>query len=239
MYEQLKLTGFEVTTQYPAYLKLPDRVEVVPSGELVVPAGSKVKLRILANTALTSGQITWQDGRQQAMTLENGETGSAVATFDVSQDTSYAYVISDGNGQKEKSRGGLLGAGLAGSAADAGDEVPADRGSGQSAGGDYVFRAEAVDDWAVAGVELVYQRQLPMVSANDAPQLTPPVRVPLTLTRAAVKEGGLGGISGCGAGDGAAGGWKICSRRRRPRRSFRITWNARIARGRRSIPRFR
>jgi hypothetical protein len=89
VYEPLKLAGFEITTKYPTYMQIPDRVEIAPTGDVVAPIGSNVNVRILANVPLASGQLTWQDGRKQEMKVEAGEKGSAIATVEVTADGSY------------------------------------------------------------------------------------------------------------------------------------------------------
>jgi len=178
VYDPLRLMGFEVTTQYPAYLQLPNRVETTASGELMAPIGSKITLRILVGVPLISGQLTWQDGKQQTMTVENGEKtggGAAVATFDVTEDTTYTYAIADDNGQKEQSPIACSVRALADRPPTLDVTFPMGTVTTHPLG-EITFAAEAYDDFALAGVDLVYQRQLGSVGGAA-------VRMPLVLDR--------------------------------------------------------
>ncbi|MCL2646719.1 MAG: hypothetical protein FWD61_06905 [Phycisphaerales bacterium] len=187
VYDPLKLLGFQITTQYPPYLQLPNRVEVAPSGELMAPVGSKITLRILANAQLTNAQLTWQNGKQQPMQIENAEKGSAVATFDVNENTTYTYTVFDGNGQKEQSP-------IACSVRALVDLPPTLEMTFPLATvtanplGEVTFAAEASDDFAIAAVDLVYQRQMASGGIISA------TRVPLTLSRAAAPKDAPGPV---------------------------------------------
>jgi hypothetical protein len=154
VYDPLVIEGLEVTTRFPAYLEMPDRVERQPTGDVAAPEGSKVSVRVLANADLVSGQIDWTDGETQDMSAFGG---TALATFDVTEDRYYTFQVRDVNGQE------------------AGSAVPAFVHAIKDTPPKLVLKtpkydldthplseiryvAEADDDYGVASVELVYRR---------------------------------------------------------------------------------
>jgi hypothetical protein len=182
VYDQLKITSFQFTTRYPDYLQIPEKTEAVQSPDLAVPAGSKVTLKILAGSSLTRGEITWADGRTQALAINPAENTAAEVSFDVPADLSYSYAVSDANGQREQSPTAAYVRALPDAPPTIEVKYPLSVVTANPLG-EVTFAAEAIDDLALAGVTLVYQRQLPMTAAGEAPPLGAPVRVPLTLAR--------------------------------------------------------
>ncbi len=189
VFDALRLSGFEVKTEYPGYLQLPPRTEQAASADIMAPTGSKVTVKVLANTALTNGTITWADGKKQAMRLENGpEQGAATVSFDISKDTSYDFAVTDANGQAERSVVSCAVRALPDDPPKIEVKYPLSTVTASPLG-EVTFAAEATDDLALAGVDLVYQRQLPMDSQGQTPPLGAPVRMPLKLSRAAGDNG--------------------------------------------------
>jgi hypothetical protein len=180
VFDPLKITGFEVTTKYPAYLQLPDKTETLPTADVAAPAGSKVVLKVLSGSALTQAEIVWADGKQQAMTLAGGDKTAATVAFDVNADTSFSYAVHDANGQTEKSPIPASVTALQDGPPTLEVKFPLGVVATHSLG-EITFAAEAVDDLAIGKVELVYQRQIPQ-GGGDA-TLTAPVRVPMLLAR--------------------------------------------------------
>jgi len=96
VYDPLVVTGVEVVTRYPEYLKLPDRLETQTDGYVSAPGGSKVTVRILANRPLVGGRLTWDDGGAQDLAADPERKNSASVSFEVRKNCSYAYkVVSD------------------------------------------------------------------------------------------------------------------------------------------------
>jgi hypothetical protein len=103
VYDALVIGGVEVTTRFPAYMQLPDRVETQQTGDIVAPIGSKATIRVLTNRPLTGGKLTWQGGGQQDMAAGKGDEKqkkSAAAGFDVTADASYNFSVVDVRNQR-------------------------------------------------------------------------------------------------------------------------------------------
>ncbi|MFB3891846.1 MAG: DUF4175 family protein [Phycisphaerae bacterium] len=195
VYDPLVIQTLEIVTRYPSYLQLPDRVESLPptAGDILAPVGSQVKLRIVTNQALTDGALTLTSGQDKSridLALPQVDKkaplgpGSASATFEVKADGAYTYSLTDVNGQKVDSPASSTIRALVDGPPTLEVKWPMSTISANPLG-EVTFQAEAVDDLAVAGVEVVYQRQLSSADANPPP--TAPARLPLKLTRAAQK----------------------------------------------------
>lgn len=173
VFDPLIVQTLVATTHYPDYVKLADRVENPSSGDVEALAGSKVTMKIIASTSLKEGSIKWSDGRTQSVTIDPNESAAAVVSFDVKEDATYDYTLTDVNGQQAVSAAPLSVHAIP-------DTPPTiDVKSPQSpvlttSLGEVNFQVEAGDDFGVEGVDLVYTR----MSASGQPKET---RVPLTL----------------------------------------------------------
>ncbi|MHC5055658.1 MAG: DUF4175 family protein [Planctomycetota bacterium] len=99
VYDPLRLRGFVVKTIFPEYLGLRAKSEEQATGDVSVPEGSTVTVRILTNGVLAGGTLAWADGEEQP--LETGPRAtSAAATFRVTDDRTYRFEVRDENGQE-------------------------------------------------------------------------------------------------------------------------------------------
>ena len=169
VYDPLVVEGLEVTTRFPAYLKLPDRVEPGQGGDVAAPIGSTVTLRLRANNALASGALRWQDGPEQGLSIGDPKTWAS-ASFEVQKDASYTFVVRDTDGQELASTVPFAVRALK-------DQPPRVEVKSPRIDiathplGQITVEAEAGDDFGVEGVDLVYQ-----VASDAGP---PEVRMPL------------------------------------------------------------
>ena len=166
VYDPLVLEGVEVTTHFPGYLKLSDRVETLANGDVAAPIGSEVTVCVLTNRPLAQGKLTWDDGKEQKLTIGTGDRTTASATFKVEEDTTYTYQVLDIDNQEAESPGAAYVRAL-------GDGPPSlelkypkiDIATHPL--GETTFEAEAGDDFGIEAVELVYTRG----TEEDAPEL--------------------------------------------------------------------
>lgn len=179
VFDLLVVQGIEITTHYPAYLQVSDRTEVLPSGDVAVPEGSRVKVRVLTNSALTSGKLSWQDGSKLPMTVDGPDHRGASASFDVAKDGSYSFAISDGNGQTSQSPASFRVQALPDTAPTVNIKFPQGAVTVNPLG-EVNFDVEATDDFGLASVELIYQR----LTSTD----TSSKRLPMHLNRAATSQ---------------------------------------------------
>ncbi len=173
VYDPLIVQSLELTTHYPDYIKQPDRVEKPSTGDVAALIGSTATLRLLTSTSLKSGQIKWNDGHTQDVTVDPKAPATATVSFEVKQDGTYDYTLLDVNGQQAVSSAPL--------SVHAIPDLPPtlEIKSPQSPVlthmlGEVNFQVEADDDFGVMGVDLVYTR----LDVQGQPQET---RVPLTL----------------------------------------------------------
>lgn len=173
VFDPLVIQSLEVTTRYPAYLKIPDRVEKPSGGDVEAVLGSTVTVRINASTPLKEGQVKWSNGRIQPLTVDANANTGATFSFEVKEDATYDYSLTDTNGQQAASTASLSVKAIP-------DDPPTlEIKSPQSPVlttpiGEVNFEIAAGDDFGVQGVDLVYSR----LDANGKAQET---RVPLTL----------------------------------------------------------
>jgi len=156
VYDPLRIEFLEIVTRFPEYLGLQESVERPPTGDVRVPEGSRVTLRIATNGALAGGELEWSDGKTQAFTVERGSS-AAEASFDVTTDRAYTFVLRDVHGQEVRSSSPALVHAVRDSPPRLAVKSPKlDLAVHPLAEVD--FLAEASDDWGVASVELVYTR---------------------------------------------------------------------------------
>ena len=173
VYDPLIVQSLEMTTHFPDYIKQPDRVEKPSTGDVSALVGSTATLRILTSTELKNGQVKWSDGTTQDVTVDPKANKTATVSFEIKQDATYDYTLTDVNGQQAVSAASL--------SVHAVPDLPPTIvvKAPQSPVlthmlGEVNFQAEADDDFGVAGVDLVYSR----LDAQGNPQET---RLPLTL----------------------------------------------------------
>ena len=172
VYDPLVIEGVEVTTHYPEYLKLEDRVQTQSAGDVTAPKGSRVTVRALTNRPVASGALKWEGGAEQALAPDPKREQSAIAAFDVAADASFTFAVSDVDGQQAESPGPSYVRAI--------DDTPPTLALRYPMTavtlhplGEVTFVADASDDFGIAAVELAYVRGL----EEDAQE----TRVPLTL----------------------------------------------------------
>lgn len=155
VYDPLIVQSLEMTTHFPDYIKQPDRVEKPSTGDVTALIGSTATLKIAASTPLKSGQIKWNDGHTQELAID--PQGIATVSFDVKQDGTYDYTLTDVNGQQAVSPAPL--------SVHAIPDLPPTIAVKSPMSpvlthmlGEVNFEVEADDDFGVTGVELVYSR---------------------------------------------------------------------------------
>ena len=70
-----------------------------------MPAGSAVTVRVLANTPLKYGFLTWEDGTRQPLTPDPKRPRTAWASFEIKKDTTYNFAVTDIDEQRAESVG--------------------------------------------------------------------------------------------------------------------------------------
>jgi hypothetical protein len=187
VYDALVIGGVEVTTKFPAYMQLPDRVETQQTGDVSAPIGSTVTLRVLTNRPLTGGKLSWQGGGQQDLAVVGGDDkgkASAAASFDVKADASYNFSVFDVTNQRADSSSVSSVRALPDNPPTIEMKYP----TGSvlaNALGEINFDVDVADDWGLAGADLVYERVQSPSSRAPAGADAGPRRIPLKLTRAA------------------------------------------------------
>ena len=159
VYDPLVLDGIEVTTRFPAYMELDDEVALRSTADVTAPYGAVVTLRILTNSTVAGGTLSWKDGTPQPLRQDPVRSDTALASFTVEGDASFTFRVRDIDGQS------------------AAPDVPAvvraveDRPPGVTVRhpassvtvhpvGEVTFVVDATDDYGVASVELVCRRLL-------------------------------------------------------------------------------
>lgn len=157
VYDPLAVEGVEVTTQFPDYLRLPDRKEVQVTGDVAAPIGSKVIVRILTNRPLAEGALEWADGTRQPLAVDGEKMTSASAAFEVTKDAVYVFRVRDITNQKGESPGPATVKALPDRPptveltrpTETVDLIPL---------GEITALANASDDFGIEGVDFVYMR---------------------------------------------------------------------------------
>ena len=196
VYDPLRLEGFEIGVRFPKYLELADELTEQPTGDVSVPEGSTVTVRILTNGRLEGGRLTWAEGDFLDLVvdkgLDDGRGASAATSFLVVKDRSYTFVVRDVNGQELPSSAPALVHAIKDSPPDLEVTLPKIDISAHPLA-EVAFRVEAKDDWGVASIHLVY-----MLGIEGDVR---PVRLPLELEPA--------GPAGRKAGTSVAAGHKM------------------------------
>jgi hypothetical protein len=180
VFDPLVVRSLEVTTHYPDYVKQPDRVEKPSPGDVTALVGSKVTLRILTSTALKDGQIKWSNGQTQPITVDAQANSNAVVSFEVKEDDTYDYTITDINGQQAVSAAPLSVHAIPDTPPTVTVNSPQSPVLTQPVG-EVNFDVSAGDDFGVEGLDLVYSRIDAKGNQND-------VRIPLTQAPADPKD---------------------------------------------------
>ena len=157
VFDPLVVQSLEVTTHYPEYTKLPDRVEA-SAGDVAALEGSTVTVRILTSTPLKEGQVKWSNGQTQKMTVEEKANSVAAFSFEVKTDGSYDYSLADINGQQAGSAVSLTVHATPDAPPTLKVLAPKFPVALTHPVGEVRFAVEADDDFGVAGVDLVYTR---------------------------------------------------------------------------------
>ena len=174
VYDPLVLEGVEVTTRYPSYLKLPDRVEVQSGGDAMAPIGSTVIVRVLTNRPLEAGTLTWDDGSALPLKPVVDKPQSAAASFIVEADRSFTFKVRGVMAQESESAGPSFVRAIKDAAPTLEVRYPTEALFVHPLG-EVTFLADAADDFGIDKVELVTLRGL-----EEKPKET---RVPLHLTQ--------------------------------------------------------
>jgi len=177
VYDPLAIEGVEVVTQFPDYLKLPDRKEIQVAGDVAAPVGSKVTVRILTNRPLAEGVLEWEGGPRQPLAVDGEKKTSAFASFEVTKDAAYVFRVRDVTDQKGESPGPAVVKALPDKPptvelahpAETVDLIPI---------GEIRALANVTDDFGIEGVDFVYMR-----ASEERPK---EVRVPMQV------DGGTG-----------------------------------------------
>ena len=97
VYDPLRIKSIELTYDYPKYLELPQEVVPDAKGDIMVPAGTKVGLRVLANNQIKSGKVVFEEKIQdkQSVPLEAGAKAAdgAKVSFPVPEGTNTSYML--------------------------------------------------------------------------------------------------------------------------------------------------
>jgi len=170
VYDPLVLEGVELVTRFPTYLKLKDRTDVRVTGDVAAPIGSTVTVRLLTNGKLAEGELSWEDGSKLPLSVDPELPTSALASFEVKADTTYTFRVRDVNGQTAESPGSARVRALVDKPPTVQITLPMETVDLHPLG-EVTVLAEATDDFALEGAELVYMR-LSDVGQN-------PLRAPL------------------------------------------------------------
>ena len=179
VYDPLVVQSVELRTKYPAYLQLPDKVEVYTdntAADVAAPETSKVQLRIAANRPLQAGWVTVtpaEGGATQRVPLAPDPQGKGAAscTLEVKQDGTYEYEVDDAIGQKVVSSAH----GYIRVLQDGPPTMEVRHPITLKAPvpkGEVTFQAALEDDLALSGVDVIYERQFP----NASPEPGVPVK---------------------------------------------------------------
>ena len=157
VYDPLAIEGVEVTTRYPDYLKLPDRKDVMVTGDVAAPIGSTVTIRVLTNRPLAEGALEWTGGAKQPLRLDPEQKTSAFASFEVQKDATYSFRVRDITDQ----RGGSPGPAEVKALKDRPPTVELTHPTETvelNPIGEIIALADATDDFGIEGVDFVYIR---------------------------------------------------------------------------------
>ena len=97
---RLRVEGFELTYDYPAYLRRPPRKIESQVGDLSAVVGSKVTVRIKTNHPPVTAALKLTAGGEIPMTVE---AGGATAVIDVKANDTYHYALRDKQGNEVRS----------------------------------------------------------------------------------------------------------------------------------------
>ncbi len=174
VYDRIEVRGIEVTTSYPEYLEFPDRTSGLTNGDVSAPVGSTVTVRVVVNTELVGGELTFADGEALELTPDPERTNSATASFPVQRNRQYGFKVTDVDKQLAESIAPAQVFALA-------DrpptlellEPPAEIDTHPL--GEIDFHARVIDDFGTERVDLVYLRFGEGGQSED--------RIPLELAR--------------------------------------------------------
>lgn len=93
VYDRLEMKGYELTLTPPPYTHQKPTVEFGPSGDMTVLAGTRVTLRALANTPLSGGELSFDDGRKLALSADASPDHGAKGEFTAEKDGSYTVSV--------------------------------------------------------------------------------------------------------------------------------------------------
>ena len=185
VYDPLTVADLEITVRYPAYLSLPDRVLLTPSGDVTVPEGASLFVKVSANRPLVAGGgIVLEDGSECPLVVCADAPSAAIATLAPTASTTYRYRVADDRHQRLESP-------VPGRLTVAPDQAPSVtlRQPQQAITplpiDEVTFAVEAGDDFGVAAIELVYRRA----------QVPQPVRVPFALAATPAAAGAGGSVA--------------------------------------------
>jgi hypothetical protein len=99
VYDPLVVKAFEIVTQYPAYMQLPDRVDSGETPDLSAPVGSHVTIKLITNRPLQSGSLLWEKNDPTPGQIEPAHKSILAASFPVNVNTTFRYTLSDVSGQ--------------------------------------------------------------------------------------------------------------------------------------------
>lgn len=180
VFDPLVVQSMEMKLHPPDYLKQPDEVQRPFTGDLTALVGSTATLRILTSTPLKEGQVKWSNGQTQSVTVDPASNKTAVISFEVKEDATYDYTLTDVNGQQAASAAPLSVHAIPDTPPTIEVKSPQSPVLTQPLG-EINFQVEAGDDFGVTGVDLVYA----LLDEKGQPR---EIRVPLTLSSSDSKD---------------------------------------------------
>ena len=95
--QRLKITGVEMVTEFPSYLKRESEKALSFTGDIATLAGSKVTLDVKTNQPVREGYLVMGDGSKRPLDL--GAAGGRI-TIPVDKEDTYRYVLRNAFGEE-------------------------------------------------------------------------------------------------------------------------------------------
>ena len=171
VYDPIVVEGVEVVTRFPQYLRLPERAEMQVVGDVAAPVGSTVTVSIITNRPLAGGELAWTGAAAQPLAVDPNQATVASASFPVEKDASYTYTVRDVEGQVAQGPDTATVRALP-------DEPPSIEITHPAEAvdlhplGEITIQANAVDDFGIDSVRLIYMRPARGSQRHDGPSVS-------------------------------------------------------------------